>query len=48
LTHPSETLAERTKEVTTELLYQLRWPLGGHSRGRDVIGHIVAENYGRG
>jgi len=48
LTHPSETLAERAGEVTTELLYQLRWPLGGHSSGRDVIGHIVADNYRRG
>ncbi len=48
LTHPSETFAERAGEVTTELLYQLRWPLGGYSCSRDVVGHIVAENYRRG
>jgi hypothetical protein len=47
LSHPSETFAERAGEVTAELLYQLRWPLGGRSSSRDVVGRIVAENYRR-
>jgi hypothetical protein len=46
LTHPSETLAQRAVEVAAELLYQLRWPLGGTSGNRNAIRRIVAENQG--
>jgi hypothetical protein len=45
----SETLAEQAEEVTTELLYQLRWPFGrGQGSSKDEIGRIVAEEHRRG
>ena len=45
LIHPSETLAQRAAEVATELLYQLRWPLGGGPSGsRSTIARFVAES----
>lgn len=46
LTHPSETFAERAADVATELLYQLRWPLGGSSGSREAIRGVVAQNRG--
>ena len=47
--HSSETLAEQAEEVTTELLYQLRWPFGrGQGSSKDEIGRIVAEEHRRG
>jgi hypothetical protein len=46
LIHPSESLSERAADVTTEILYQLRWPLGGSSGSREAIRNIVAQNRG--
>lgn len=47
--HSSETLAEQAEEVTTRLLYQLRWPFGeGQGSSKDEIGRIVAEEHRRG
>jgi hypothetical protein len=44
VTHPSETLAERVQQITTELLYQLRWPFGTEKpHTREEIDPIVAK-----
>jgi hypothetical protein len=46
LIHPSESLSKRAADVATELLYQLRWPLGGASGSLEAIRNIVAQNHG--
>ena len=44
VTHPSETLGERVQQITTELLYQLRWPFGTEKpHTREEIDPIVAK-----
>jgi hypothetical protein len=44
VTHPSESLAEKLQQITTELLYQLRWPFGTEEpQTREQIEPIVAK-----
>jgi hypothetical protein len=46
LIHPSESLGRRAADVAAELLYQLRWPLGGLSENKEAIRNFVAQNRG--
>jgi hypothetical protein len=46
LIHPSETFAGQAIEVATELLYQLRWPLGGSCGSRGAIKNVIIQNRG--